>query len=61
MDGYMIVAEDTEDGVWWAEPNAFPTEREALDWARTQRKPPKGYAWVIYTITFKREATELSI
>jgi hypothetical protein len=60
MDGYLIVAESIEDGTWWGSPNSFPTESEAVAWARTERKPPAGYAWMIYRLAFDREASELS-
>lgn len=60
MESYMIVCEDKKHGTWWGEPNAFPTEAEAIEWAKTERKPPRGYAWMIYKISFQREATEIS-
>lgn len=59
MDGYMIVAEHVEDGTWWGSPNSFPTEGEAVDWARAERALPKGYAWMIYRLSFEREVEEL--
>ena len=59
MDEYLIVTESTRHGVWDGTPNVFPTEAEALDWARTEPPPRAGYAWMIYRIAFKREASEI--
>lgn len=60
MGGYLIVAERLDDGTWWDTPNSFLTEAEAVAWAKTESKPPEGFAWMIYRLSFEREASELN-
>lgn len=60
MTEYMIVMESARDGAWYGQPNAFPSQGDAITWAKTEPQPPRGYAWMIYRIQPVREADEVS-
>ena len=46
MDMYLITEEGIDDGMWYDEPHAIDTEREARE--AILDPPPEGYCHVLY-------------
>jgi hypothetical protein len=45
---YLVTLED-EDGFWWDDPTPFHTERDARAFVAKSERPPKDYAYVLYS------------
>lgn len=56
-DGYMVVREHEEDGMFWGDPLVFDTKAEAIEVAK-QITPPPGYVWALYAINYVCDPTE---